>query len=505
MHRARRIVTAKSPTSPARAVAQHCDLVIIGCGPAGERAAIQAARAGKTVVVVERAHVVGGTRVNWGTIPSKTLRESALFLDSLTRHRLDGVRCQVPNEISVAEFMFRERAVVQRELELINAALHRHRVTVVSGHGRLAGPHVVEVVGQAGDRHTVSAEFIVIATGTTPSHPTDVPFDGQVVFDSDTILQLPRIPCSLLVLGAGVIGVEYAAIFAALGLQVTLVDPRDDLLPYLDREIASVLELGLVSMGVRIVHGDSYRRIERVPGDPGSVVCHTHQGSSLHAEALLYCVGRDGCTVDLGLETIGLTPSPRGLIAVNEHFQTAVASVYAVGDVIGFPALASTSMEQGRRAVRHAFGLADPGPSSTSLPFAIYSIPEVSYVGETEQQLQARGAAYVVGRGRYATNPRGQIIGATDGLLKLLCDGVDGHIVGVHIVGHSASELIHIGQSYLASGATCAEIAGLLFNYPTLADLYRHAAIEACSALSRSAGVMPGQDPVRSRPTTGRR
>jgi NAD(P) transhydrogenase len=464
------------------------DLVVIGCGPAGERAAIQAARAGHSVVVVERARVVGGTRVNWGTIPSKTLRESALFIDSLTRNRLDGVHVEVAEQIPISDFMFRERNVVQRELELINATLDRHRITVLCGHGRLLDAHRVEVRTDDGSSTVVSGQSILIATGSRPARPADVPFDGELVFDSDSILSLPRMPSSIVVLGAGVIGVEYAAIFAALGLRVTLLDTRERLLPYLDREIAGALEKGLVRRGVALTHAERYETIERRPGSGAGVRCVTRSGKALEADVLLYCVGRTGNTTGIGLESVGLGGNSYGLLEVNEHYQTAVPHIYAAGDVIGFPALASTSMEQGRRAARHAFNLAAPAPGTDRFPFAIYAIPEVSYVGESEEQLRERGASYVVGRGRYEQNPRGQILGDTHGLLKLLCDASDGRVLGAHIVGHSASELIHIGQAYLTSGATCAQIAGSLFNYPTLADLYRHAALEACGALSRACG-----------------
>lgn len=459
------------------------DLVVLGCGPAGERAAIQAARAGHSVVVVESAPVVGGTRVNWGTIPSKTLRESALFIDSLTRNRLEGVSCQVAERITVSDFMFRQRAVVQRELELINATLDRHRITVLHGHGRLCGPHHVEVLLEGGGTKVLAGEYILLATGSRPNHPADVPFDGELVFDSDTILSLPRMPSTMLILGAGVIGVEYAAIFSTLGLRVTLVDTRDHLLPYLDREVAHLLQQGLARKGVLLLHGDRHRHIERVRQGQGKVRCTTQRGTTLEAEVLLYCVGRDGNTSHIGLETVGLAANAYGLIEVNESFQTAVGHIYAAGDVIGFPALASTSMEQGRRAVRHAFGIPDPAPGTEHMPFAIYAIPEVSYVGQTEEQLRQAGVPYVVGRGRYELNPRGQIVGDTHGVLKLLCGALDGRVLGVHIVGHSASELIHVGQAYLTSGSTCSLIAGSVFNYPTLADLYRHAALEACAAM----------------------
>ncbi len=467
-------------------LADRFDAVVLGGGPAGERAAIHGAKAGRRIALVERAAVVGGTRVNWGTIPSKTLRESALFVHGMIRHRLHGFQIELTDEITVADFMYRERLVVQRELELINASLGRYRVEVFRGRGRLLDAHTVAVEGKDGQRKsTLHAETIVIATGSRPNRPADVPFDGECVFDSDTILKLPRIPKSMIVLGAGVIGIEYASIFAALGVYVTLLDTRDRLLPYLDREIVEILRAELASLHVQIHHDERHERIERIPGTPPRVRLVTRKGLELTADCVLYCVGRDGNTTDLGLESLGLTPNKYGLLEVNEHLQTAVPNVYAVGDVIGYPALASTAMEQGRRAMRHALGLSPDKGAPPFLPFAIYAIPEVSYVGETEEKLKEKGVDYVVGRGHYGMNPRGQIIGDTEGLLKLLFDAATGKLLGVHIVGHTASELVHTGQAYLQMGATAQEIADTLSNYPTLSDMYRHAAQAAVGELRR--------------------
>lgn len=455
------------------------DVMVIGCGPAGERAAIQAARSGRRVAVVERARVVGGTAVNWGTIPSKTLRESALFVLANTRQKLHGIRTEISEQITVADFMWRERQVRQRELELINKSLGKYRIELFHGHGRFIDPHRVAVVGEAGQtRLVLTAEVVVISTGTSPNRPEDVPFDGERVFDSDSILQLPRMPRSMLVLGAGVIGVEYACIFAALGIEVTLVDTRDRLLPYLDREIADRLESEMRRMGVLTVHDDRHRTIE--VDAAGQVRCATQRGSRLEAEVLLYTVGRDGNTRELGLDTIGVEPTERGLLEVDDHFRTAQPHVYAVGDVIGYPALASTSMEQGRRAIRHAFDL--PGVKNRTdvpLPFAIYSIPEVSYIGVTEEGAREEGRDIIVGRALYGLNPRGQILGDTGGMMKLIFDAASMILIGAHVVGSDAAELIHTGQAFLQSGATAAAIAETLFNYPTLSDLYRHAALEA--------------------------
>jgi NAD(P) transhydrogenase len=466
----------------------HYDVVVLGCGPGGERAAIQAAKAGRTVAVVERAHVVGGNRVNWGTIPSKTLRESAVFFYQLTRNRLHGIRYEVGPELTVADFMFRERAVVARELELINDSLGRYAVELVQGHGRFAGPGAVAVTPPGGaEVRTLTGDFFVIATGSRPNRPDDVPFDGETVFDSVTILQLPRMPKTMIVLGAGVVGIEYASIFAALGIQVTLVDTRDRLLPYLDREIVETLVAELSQLGVTILHSERYAGIRRTKGDPPRVVCETQAGRRLDCDVLLYCVGRDGNTNDIGLGTLGIKPGKYGLLEVNENYQTVHSHIYAVGDVIGYPALASTSMEQGRQAMRHALGIPGPKGRTEILPFAVYSIPEVAYIGETEESLAAKGVDYVAGRGNYDKNPRGQILGEYGGMVKLLFERPSLKLAGAHVVGSGASELVHVGQAFLRQGATANDIAETLYNYPTLSDMYRHAATKALAEDRRRA------------------
>jgi len=461
-------------------MATEYDVLIVGCGPAGERAAILAARAGRRVAVIERSEVVGGAAVNWGTIPSKTLRESALFVYSQTHKKLEGIRTEISEEITIQDFMYRKEQVVQRELELINRSLARHRVDVFRGSGVFLDEHHLSIHGASKQsRGVLRGEIIVIATGSTPNHPPDVPFDGRCVFDSDTILELPKMPRSMLVLGAGVIGVEYAAIFTALGLEVTLVDTRSRLLPYLDREIVDRLEREMCRMGMMIIHDDTYEKIEASGGEHAHVRCVTKNGDLLEADVMLYAIGRDGATASLDLEAIGIHPTPRGLIEVNENFQTAHPHIYAVGDVIGYPALASTSMEQGRRAMRHALGIKGINTRLEILPFAIYSVPEVSYVGKTEEELKNDSRDYIVGRGLYAYNPRAQIMSETGGLLKLLFDGESMRLEGAHIVGVNASELIHTGLAFLRAGATAMDIADNLYNYPTLSDLYRHAAMEA--------------------------
>jgi NAD(P) transhydrogenase len=472
------------------------DVVVLGGGPGGERAAIQAARAARRVVLVEREHVVGGTCINWGTIPSKTLRESAVFVRSLTTNKLEGIRCSIGAEITVPDFMHRERVVVQRELELINRTLDRYRIEVVRGHGRFVDPRTVSVSRASGSGvQLLRGDVFVIATGTSPNRPADVPFDDNVVFDSNTILNLRRMPRTMIVLGAGVIGVEYASIFAALGIRVTLVDTREQLLPYLDREIAGILEREMTALGIEVVHSEHYRSIEIEPSDPPRVRLKTRKGARLEAEVLLYAVGRDGNSRDLGLENIGLVPGSRGLIEVNEFYQTGHPHIYAVGDLIGYPALASTSAEQGRQAIRHAFNIPGPKGRTEILPFAIYAIPEVGFIGDTEESLARRGAQFVVGRGQYGYNPRGQILGDTGGMLKLLFEFPSLRLLGVHVIGTSASELVHVGQAFLLNRADANHIAETLFNYPTLSDLYRHAGLEAVAAARRRREASPTGPP----------
>lgn len=465
------------------------DVIILGGGPAGERAAVQAARAGKHVALIERENVVGGTCVNWGTIPSKTLRESAIFVRGLTSQKIEGIRCEITDRITMADFMHHERIVVQRELELINRTLDKYAVEIFEGQGYFIDMHTVSVIGKdRRERLRLRGDVIIIATGSTPNHPANVPFNPETVFDSSTILRLSRVPESMVVLGAGVIAVEYASIFAALGIQVTVVDTREQLLPYLDQEIAALLKRSMEKLGIVLVPQDRHQKIEVVPGSRPMVRCQTLAGNMLEAEVFLYCVGRDGNTHDLGLENIGISPNDRGLLEVNEFFQTRHSHIYAVGDVIGYPALASTSAEQGRQAIRHAYNIPGPRGRTEVLPFAIYTIPEISYIGQTEEDLQKKGVDYVVGRGQYQMNPRGQILGDTDGLLKLLFECKSLRLVGVHLIGTGASELVHIGQAFLRNQADAWQLAETLYNYPTLSDLYRHAALDGIAAARRRDG-----------------
>ena len=419
-------------------------------------------------------------RVNWGTIPSKTLRESATFVYGLRHNKLDAIKVEIAETITIPELMYREQRVVQRELELINRWLNRYAIETFRGEGRFLDAHTIAVHGVDGQvRLRLTGDVIVLATGSSPNRPDDIAFDDDTVFDSTTVLRLPRMPRSMIVLGAGVIGVEYASIFAALGVSVTLVDTRAELLPYVDREIAGLLRRELVRLGIVYVSDDRYARVDRIDGVPPMVRVTTGGGNVLEADVLLYAVGRDGNSRGLGLEGIGIVPDARGLLAVNEKFQTVHPHIYAVGDVIGYPALASTSMEQGRQAIMNAYGIPGPKLRTSCLPFAIYAIPEVSYVGDTEEMLKEKGVPYVAGRGHYEMNPKGQIVGTTGGIVKLLFERETLELRGVHIIGHSASELIHTGQAFLDARADAAHIAETLYNYPTFSDMYRHAALVA--------------------------
>ncbi len=470
------------------------DVVVLGGGPGGERAAIHAARAGKRVALVEREQVLGGMRVNWGTLPSKTLRESALFVYGLRHNKLDAINVEIADTITIPELMYREQRVVQRELELINRWLNRYAIETFRGEGRFLDAHTIAVHGVDGRvRLHLSGDVIVIATGSSPNRPDDIAFDADTVFDSTTVLRLPRMPRSMIVLGAGVIGVEYASIFAALGVSVTLVDTRAELLPYVDREIAGLLRRELVRLGIVYVSNDRHARVERIDGVPPMVRVTTLGGNVLEADVLLYAVGRDGNSRGLGLEAIGIVPDARGLLTVNEKFQTVHPNIYAVGDVIGFPALASTSMEQGRQAIMNAYGIPGPKLRTSCLPFAIYAIPEVSYIGDTEETLKEKAIPYVAGRGHYEMNPRGQIVGTTGGIVKLLFERDTLALRGVHIIGHSASELVHIGQAFLVANAHAADIAETLYNYPTFSDMYRHAALVALLAQEEPGEPTPGE------------
>lgn len=452
------------------------DLVVIGSGPAGEKGAAQAAYFGRRVALIERSEHLGGAGINTGTVPSKTLRETALYFSGLRQRGLYGIDYSLKDGLTVQDFMHRERVVVEQQRALIARNMERHQVEVIRGTAEIAGPQAVRV----GER-TLRTRVILIATGSSPHHPADIPFAHERIHDSDSILHLDHIPRSMAVVGGGVIGIEYASIFTALGVQVTLIESRERLVPFVEGELAERLQRRLAELGMRFVMG---ARVERVEAGEGFVALTLASGERLEADIGLWAAGRQSNVAGLGLDAVGVGTAGRGLVEVDAHYRTSVPSIYAAGDVIGFPALASTSMEQARVAMVHAFDLHYKERVSPVLPLAVYTVPEIAMVGETSEQCAARGAAYVVGRATYDRSARGQIIGDTDGLVKLVF-APDKRLLGVHILGELASELIHLGASVLARGGTIDEFIDAVYNFPSLSDSYKYAAYDGLGALQR--------------------
>jgi len=402
------------------------DILVIGSGPGGQRAAIAAAKLGRRVAIVDRRDMIGGVCINTGTIPSKTLREAVLYLTGLNQRELYGQSYRVKEEITVADLGMRTRHVVGREVDVIRSQLARNRVTVVTGTARFLDPHTVEVTDGGGQRRELTADKIVIATGTRPARPASVEFDDETIIDSDGILRLKRIPDSMVVVGAGVIGIEYASMFAALGTKVTVVERRERMLEFCDLEIVEALKYHLRDLAVTFRFGENVKAVEKRPGGAITIL---ESGKRIPADTVMYSAGRHGMTDDLGLEAAGLTADERGRIAVDDCYRTAVPHIYAVGDVIGFPSLAATSMEQGRLAAHHACG--EPAGGIHELqPIGIYTIPEISFVGHTEDELTAAKIPFEVGVARYRELARGQIIGDSYGMLKLLVSPLDRSLLG---------------------------------------------------------------------------
>jgi NAD(P) transhydrogenase len=460
------------------------DLLVIGSGPAGKRAAIQGAKLDKRVAVIERTTVLGGASVNLGTIPSKTLREAVLELSGYRSREFYGASYTVKQNITMQDLLVRTNKVIQHEIDVTRLQLMRNGVEVIPATAAFCGPETVRLDFIDGSTaRTVTARNIVIATGTDTTRDPHIPFDGTHIFTSDDVLQLDRLPRTLAVVGAGVIGCEYASIFAALGVRVTLIDKRDRLLPFVDAEIVDTLCYHLRENRATLRLNEAVQNIEIIEDDHGRRVrLHLESGKNIVAEKALYSIGRTGATHRLALDQCGLACDGRGRLVVDEHYRTEVPGVYAVGDVIGFPALASTSMEQGRLAVCHGFGV--PACSVPALfPYGIYSVPEISMVGKTEEELTQAGIAYEVGKARYKEIARGQIIGDTTGLLKLVFHSETRELLGVHIIGDGASELIHIGQAVMTFGGTIDYFINTVFNYPTLAECYKVAAFDGINRL----------------------
>jgi NAD(P) transhydrogenase len=455
------------------------DLLVIGSGPGGQKAAIAAAKLDRQVAVVERPDMLGGVCLNTGTIPSKTLREAILYLTGVDQHEIYGQSYRVKDEITIADLMARTRHVVTRENDVVRSQLTRNRVTIIPGTGKFTGPHDVEVDDGGGRVRKATADKIVVATGTSPARPDSVAFDEKTIIDSDGINHLGQVPRSMVVVGAGVIGIEYASMFAALGTKVTVVERRNRMLEFCDEEVVEALKYHLRDLAVTFRFGETVAAVE--PHTEGAIAM-LRSGKKIPADTVLYSAGRHGMTSGLNLEAAGLTADDRGRITVDEFFRTQVPHIYAVGDVIGFPALAATSMEQGRLAAHHAFGESVKA-AQVPIPIGIYSIPEISFVGQTEDQLTEACVPFEVGVSRYRELARGQIVGDSYGVLKLLVSPEDRTLLGVHAFGTGATELIHIGQAVMGCGGTVDYLVDAVFNYPTLAESYKVAALDATNKM----------------------
>ena len=457
------------------------DLVVIGSGPAGEKGAAQAAYFGKRVAVIERSPNLGGAGVNTGTVPSKTLRESALYFSGLRQRGLYGIDYSLREGLTVQGFMHRKDAVVSAERLKIASNLAAHKIELINGAAQFEDARTVKVIDSHGVSHHLRGEVILIATGSRPHRPPEIPFDDKTIFDSDSILEMERIPKSMIVVGGGVIGCEYASIFTAMGVEVTLVDGRERLLPFLDAEISELLRGKLASLGLKFFFQERLKSTERVARGVRTTLA---SGRIVEAETALFAAGRRGAVDGMHLEMAGLGVNQRGDIDVNDHYQTHVRHIYAAGDVIGFPALASTSMEQGRVAMCHAFGFPYKQRLASQLPMGIYTIPEISAVGETAESCEVRKIDYEVGRAKYANNARGQMIGESTGMLKLIFRRDNKQLLGVQIFGEGATELIHLGMAVLESGGAIDTFIELVFNFPTLSELYKYAAYDGLGNLA---------------------
>jgi NAD(P) transhydrogenase len=480
-------------------MAEYYDLVVIGAGPAGEKGAAQAAYFGKRVCIIERAPRPGGAAINTGTVPSKTLRETALYFSSLHRHGLYGVDYSVKRDITIADFMMRERSVVDAEWKLIDDNIKRHEITQIQGTARFIDPQTIEVSRFGEAPRSISGQVFLIATGAHAEQPEGIAVDGSVVLDSETVLRLERIPASMIVVGGGVIGCEYACTFAALGVHVTLVTNRRRLLTHLDAEVSEALRQQMTSrLGISVY----------VDTDIGQIAVENQRAvttigeNEMTADCLLYCAGRVGASASLGLETIGVGVDARGFINVDRQYCTAVQGIYAAGDVIGYPALASTSMEQARVAMCHAFDLRYKQAVANVIPYSVFTMPEVATVGFTEEQLHAQRVDFECGRAQFRTNARGQIIGDLDGFVKLIFRPDTQQLLGCSIVGEGASELIHVAMACMAYDGTIDFFIQSVFTYPSLADAYKYAAYDGLQAIARRHARRPGLSSGGSRAVT---
>ena len=460
---------------------QSYDLIVIGSGPAGQRAAIQGSKMGKRVGLIERREVIGGVCINTGTIPSKTIREAVLHLSGYYYQNVYGVNYRVKEKITMEDLAFRVQHVIKTEVDVIQAQLSRNNVEMVNGVATFVDPHTIRVDSARGQQ-TYTAEAIIIATGTKPAASSKVVMNGRNVIDSDQVLSMPEIPKTLIVVGGGVIGVEYTCMFATLGVRVILVEKRPRLLEFADAEMVEALSYNLRDHRVTLRLNEEVESVEETPD--GTVVAYLESKKKLSGDALLYSVGRQGNVDELNLPVAGVDVDPRGRIPVDSEYRTNREHIFAVGDVIGFPSLASVSMEQGRIASANAFGKKiESNPES--YPYGIYTIPEISFIGKTEEQLTDEDAPYEVGVAYYREIARGQIRGDTTGRLKIIFHRETKALLGVHIIGEGASELLHIGQAVMILGGTIDYFINTVFNYPTLAECYKAAAFNGVNKLAK--------------------
>lgn len=455
------------------------DLIVIGCGPAGQRAAVQAAKRRKRVAIVDRREVVGGVCVNTGTIPSKSFKEAVLFLSGYRQRSVYGAGFRVKSEIEMSDLTFRINRIMQTEIEVIKNQLQRNHVDVIYGRAAFKDAHTIRIESNEGEFTKTAANF-VIAVGACPERPSNIAFDGERIFDSDDILNMEMLPRDLLVVGGGVIGTEYGSMFAALGVHVTLVDARKRLLGFVDEEIIECLQYQMRGMGVTLRLGEEVKSCTRRAD--GQVLTQLKSGKLIVSDAVLFSAGRRSATEGLELESVGIPVDGRGRVNVNEHYQTNQPHIYAAGDVIGFPALASTSAAQGRLAACHMYGM-DINPVEVPLPYGIYSIPEISYVGMNEDELTKAEIPYETGIARYREIARGHLLGDENGMLKLLFHRETTDVLGVHIIGEYATELVHIGQAVIALRGGLRYLTDAVFNYPTLAECYKVAALDGFNKL----------------------
>ena len=457
------------------------DLIVIGSGPAGQRAAIQAAKFGKHVALVEKMEVVGGAAINTGTIPSKTMREAVLHLSGFYYQSIYGVNYRVKDQIAMADLSFRAQHVIKTEIDVTRAQLSRNGIEVLTGVASFTDPTHIHVVSSRG-QSDYEAGAVILATGTKPASSPLVPFNNRTIINSDQILQMPEIPKTLIVVGGGVIGVEYTCMFATLGVRVTLIEKRPRLLEFADSEMVEALCYHLRDRRVTLRLNEEVESVEETPDN--GVVANLKSKKKIAGDALLYAVGRQGNVDELNLPAAGLEADNRGRIAVDADYQTKQPHIFAVGDVIGFPSLGSVSMEQGRIAAAKAFGMpihSDPA----NYPYGIYTIPEISFIGKTEEQLTDAGVAYEIGVAYFREIARGQILGDTTGRLKLIFQPETKELLGVHIIGEGASELLHIGQAVFALKGTVEYFVDTVFNYPTLAECYKAAAFNGLNKLAK--------------------